>query len=137
MESAGIGFNDIANAIAMENRDMSAGNIKIGSMQPTIQVKGQFVQAKDMEILLTSTWFIFMCLLLRSTTYCLLLDVVYNHFGPSGNYTCKFGPYLAKGHPTPWGGAVNLEDAWSSEVRRFFCDNALMWMRDFHENGLR
>ena len=66
-----------------------------------------------------------------------LLDVVYNHFGPSGNYTGKFGPYLAKGHPTPWGGAVNLEDAWSSEVRRFFCDNALMWMRDFHVDGLR
>jgi maltooligosyltrehalose trehalohydrolase len=66
-----------------------------------------------------------------------LLDVVYNHFGPSGNYTGKFGPYLTKGHPTPWGGAVNLEEAWSGEVRRFFCDNALMWMRDFHVDGLR
>lgn len=66
-----------------------------------------------------------------------LLDVVYNHFGPSGNYTGKFGPYLAKALPTPWGGAVNLEGPWSSEVRRFFCDNALMWMRDFHVDGLR
>lgn len=66
-----------------------------------------------------------------------LLDVVYNHFGPVGNYTGKFGPYLTEAHKTPWGGAVNLEDAGSREVRRFFCDNALMWMRDFHIDGLR
>jgi maltooligosyltrehalose trehalohydrolase len=66
-----------------------------------------------------------------------LLDVVYNHFGPSGNYTGKFGPYVTDAHHTPWGGAVNLEDAGSSEVRRFFCDNALMWMRDYHIDGLR
>jgi maltooligosyltrehalose trehalohydrolase len=66
-----------------------------------------------------------------------LLDVVYNHFGPSGNYTGKFGPYIIPSHQTPWGGAVNLEDADSTEVRRFFCDNALMWLRDFHVDGLR
>jgi maltooligosyltrehalose trehalohydrolase len=66
-----------------------------------------------------------------------LLDVVYNHFGPVGNYTGKFGPYVTDAHQTPWGGAVNLEGAWSYEVRRFFCDNALMWMRDFHIDGLR
>ena len=66
-----------------------------------------------------------------------LLDVVYNHFGPSGNYTGKFGPYVVPSHQTPWGGAVNLEDAGSAEVRQFFCDNALMWLRDFHVDGLR
>jgi len=66
-----------------------------------------------------------------------LLDVVYNHFGPVGNYTGKFGPYLTEAHKTPWGGAVNLEEAGSHQVRRFFCDNALMWMRDFHIDGLR
>ena len=66
-----------------------------------------------------------------------LLDVVYNHFGPVGNYTGKFGPYVTDSHHTPWGGAVNLEDAGSHQVRRFFCDNALMWMRDFHIDGLR
>ena len=66
-----------------------------------------------------------------------LLDVVYNHFGPSGNYTGKFGPYIIDAHQTPWGGAVNLEDAESDEVRRFFCDNALMWLRDYHIDGLR
>ena len=43
-----------------------------------------------------------------------LLDVVYNHFGPSGNYTGKFGPYVVDSHHTPWGGAVNLEDAGST-----------------------
>jgi maltooligosyltrehalose trehalohydrolase len=66
-----------------------------------------------------------------------LLDVVYNHFGPSGNYAGKFGPYTIDAHHTPWGGAVNLEGPWSYEVRRFFCDNAMMWMRDFHIDGLR
>jgi maltooligosyltrehalose trehalohydrolase len=66
-----------------------------------------------------------------------LHDVVYNHFGPVGNYTGKFGPYLTDAHRTPWGGAVNLEDAGSREVRRFLCDNALMWMRDYHIDGLR
>jgi maltooligosyltrehalose trehalohydrolase len=66
-----------------------------------------------------------------------LLDVVYNHFGPVGNYTGKYGPYLTDSHHTPWGGAVNLEDAGSHQVRCFLCDNALMWMRDYHIDGLR
>ncbi len=66
-----------------------------------------------------------------------VLDVVYNHFGPVGNYTTKFGPYLTNRHCTPWGDAVNFEDAGSDQVRRFFCDNALMWLRDYHVDGLR
>lgn len=66
-----------------------------------------------------------------------LLDVVYNHFGPDGNYTGRFGPYITETHHTPWGGAVNLEGTGSDEVRRFFCDNALMWLRDYHFDGLR
>jgi maltooligosyltrehalose trehalohydrolase len=66
-----------------------------------------------------------------------VLDVVYNHFGPVGAYAGKFGPYLTDRHCTPWGDAVNFEGEGSDEVRRFFCDNALMWMRDFHIDGLR
>lgn len=66
-----------------------------------------------------------------------LLDVVYNHFGPVGNYTGKYGPYILDTHHTPWGGAVNLEGDQAYEVRRFFCDNARMWLRDFHLDGLR
>lgn len=66
-----------------------------------------------------------------------LLDVVYNHFGPVGNYTGKFGPYVISTHHTPWGGAVNLEGGDAYEVRRFFCENARMWLRDFHIDGLR
>jgi maltooligosyltrehalose trehalohydrolase len=66
-----------------------------------------------------------------------LMDVVYNHFGPSGNYAGKFGPYFTSTHHTPWGEAVNLDNAGSHEVRRFFCDNALMWLRDYHCDGLR
>jgi len=66
-----------------------------------------------------------------------ILDVVYNHFGPVGNYTNKFGPYLTDRHKTPWGDAVNLDEGGSDEVRRFFCDNAIMWLRDYHCDGLR
>jgi maltooligosyltrehalose trehalohydrolase len=66
-----------------------------------------------------------------------LIDVVYNHFGPSGNYTGKFGPYITDHHKTPWGGAVNFEDAGSAEVREFFIENALMWLGDYHFDGLR
>ena len=66
-----------------------------------------------------------------------ILDVVYNHFGPTGNYTGKFGPYVTEKHKTPWGDAVNFEDDGSDQVRRFFCDNALMWMKDYHVDGLR
>jgi maltooligosyltrehalose trehalohydrolase len=66
-----------------------------------------------------------------------LLDVVYNHFGPVGNYSGKYAPYMTDRHHTPWGDAVNFEDSGSDEVRRFFCDNALMWMRNYHIDGLR
>lgn len=65
------------------------------------------------------------------------LDVVYNHLGPSGNYLSRFGPYFTDGYRTPWGEAVNLDDAGSDEVRRFLADNALMWLRDYHMDGLR
>jgi maltooligosyltrehalose trehalohydrolase len=66
-----------------------------------------------------------------------LLDVVYNHLGPVGNYLAKFGPYFTHNHSTPWGDAVNFEEAGATEVRRFLIDNALMWLRDYHIDGLR
>ena len=66
-----------------------------------------------------------------------ILDVVYNHFGPVGNYTNKFGPYLTDKHRTPWGAAVNFDEGGSDQVRRFFCDNAEMWLRNYHVDGLR
>ncbi len=66
-----------------------------------------------------------------------LLDVVYNHLGPEGCYLSEFGPYLTERFQTPWGGAVNLGDAGADEVRRFIIDNALMWLRDYHLDGLR
>jgi maltooligosyltrehalose trehalohydrolase len=62
-----------------------------------------------------------------------VLDVVYNHLGPSGNYLPRFGPYLKSGRNT-WGDFVNLEQP---EVRRYVLDNALMWLRDFHADALR
>lgn len=66
-----------------------------------------------------------------------VMDVVYNHLGPSGNYLSQFGPYFTDHYETPWGQAVNLDGPGSDEVRRFLCDNALMWLRDYHCDGLR
>ena len=66
-----------------------------------------------------------------------ILDVVHNHLGPAGNYLGRFGPYFTDRYRTPWGEAVNLDAAESDEVRRFLCDNALMWLRDYHMDGLR
>jgi maltooligosyltrehalose trehalohydrolase len=66
-----------------------------------------------------------------------LIDVVYNHLGPSGNVLPEFGPYLTDRYRTPWGDAINLDGAGSDEVRRYFIDNALMWLRDYHVDGLR
>jgi maltooligosyltrehalose trehalohydrolase len=65
------------------------------------------------------------------------LDVVYNHLGPSGNYLAEFGPYLSDEHRTPWGSAVNLDGDGRVPVRRWVCDNALRWLRDFHVDALR
>ncbi len=66
-----------------------------------------------------------------------ILDVVYNHLGPAGNYLGQYGPYFTHRHTTPWGDAINLDDEGSEEVRRFLCDNAIMWLRDYHFDGLR
>ena len=66
-----------------------------------------------------------------------ILDVVYNHLGPAGNVLERFGPYFTARYVTPWGKAVNLDGAHSDEVRRFFVDNAAMWLRDYHVDGLR
>lgn len=66
-----------------------------------------------------------------------ILDVVYNHLGPEGNYLTHFGPYLTDRYQSPWGQSVNLDGPESHEVRRFFRENALMWLRDYHMDGLR
>jgi maltooligosyltrehalose trehalohydrolase len=66
-----------------------------------------------------------------------VLDVVYNHLGPEGNYLDKYGPYFTDKYKTPWGKAVNFDDAGCDGVRRFFIENALMWLRDFHIDALR
>jgi maltooligosyltrehalose trehalohydrolase len=66
-----------------------------------------------------------------------VLDVVYNHLGPEGNYLSEFGPYFTDRRTTPWGEAVNVDGPDSDEVRRFFIDNALMWVDEFHFDALR
>ncbi|MGB9224604.1 malto-oligosyltrehalose trehalohydrolase [Mycobacterium sp.] len=65
-----------------------------------------------------------------------LIDAVFNHLGPSGNYLPRFGPYLSSGS-NPWGEGINIADADSDEVRRYIIGCALRWMRDFHADGLR
>lgn len=66
-----------------------------------------------------------------------ILDVVYNHLGPEGNYLPEFGPYFTSKYNTPWGNAVNFDDEYSYGVRQYFIENALMWFRDFHIDALR
>ncbi len=65
-----------------------------------------------------------------------VVDAVYNHFGPSGAYQPEFGPYLTSGRST-WGDLLNLDGPGSDEVRRYIVDGALSWLRDYHVDGLR
>jgi maltooligosyltrehalose trehalohydrolase len=66
-----------------------------------------------------------------------VMDVVYNHLGPAGNHLGRYGPYFTDRYRTPWGDALNFDGEDSDEVRAFFVDNALMWLRDYHCDGLR
>jgi maltooligosyltrehalose trehalohydrolase len=66
-----------------------------------------------------------------------ILDVVYNHLGPEGNYLRDFGPYFTDFYQTPWGEAVNFDGPHSDDVRRFFIENALYWLEDCHIDALR
>jgi maltooligosyltrehalose trehalohydrolase len=66
-----------------------------------------------------------------------IMDVVYNHLGPAGNYLSRFGYYFTDAYGTPWGDAVNFDDMDSGPVRDFFIENALMWLRDYHCDALR
>lgn len=66
-----------------------------------------------------------------------ILDVVYNHMGPEGNYLKEFAPFFNDHYRTPWGSAINFDAEFSDEVRDFFIQNALYWLRDFHIDGLR
>jgi len=65
------------------------------------------------------------------------LDVVYNHFGPEGNYLSEFGPYFTDQHHTPWGAAINFDGPESAAVRNFFITNALYWVNEYHVDALR
>jgi maltooligosyltrehalose trehalohydrolase len=66
-----------------------------------------------------------------------VLDVVYNHLGNEGNYLRFFGPYFTDKHKTPWGEAINFDQPGSEGVRRYFVENALYWIREYHMDGLR
>jgi len=66
-----------------------------------------------------------------------ILDVVYNHLGPEGNYLSEYGPYYTERYKTPWGKAINFDDAYSDEVRNFFIQNALYWFDNHHVDTLR
>lgn len=67
----------------------------------------------------------------------IILDVVYNHLGPEGNYLENFGPYFTDKYRTPWGKAINFDDQYSDEVRNYFIENALHWFRNYHIDALR
>lgn len=67
----------------------------------------------------------------------IILDVVYNHLGPEGNYFSNFGPYFTEHYHNPWGKALNFDDAYSQHLRRYFIENALHWFTDYHIDALR
>ncbi len=66
-----------------------------------------------------------------------IMDVVYNHLGPEGNYLRDFGAYFTEKYTTPWGEAVNYDDEHSDEVKKYFIDNAIYWFEKFHIDALR
>ncbi len=66
-----------------------------------------------------------------------VLDVVYNHLGPEGNCLADFAPYFTDTHRTPWGAALNFDGPWSDEVRCYFIENALHWVREYHIDAFR
>src|SRR3954447_18748587 len=66
-----------------------------------------------------------------------VLDVVYNHFGPESNYLHEFGPYFTDKYKTPWGSSINYDDRDSDPVLDYVLDNARMWLDEFHLDGLR
>jgi len=66
-----------------------------------------------------------------------ILDVVFNHLGPEGNYLSQFAPYFTSKYGSIWGDPLNFDDEYSDEVRNYFIENALYWFRDYHIDGLR
>lgn len=66
-----------------------------------------------------------------------IVDVVYNHFGPEGNHLGQYGSYFTDKYKTPWGDALNFDDAWSDGVRHYFLQNARMWLEDYQVDALR
>lgn len=66
-----------------------------------------------------------------------VLDVVYNHLGPEGNYLAEFAPYFTDRHPTPWGPGLDFDGPDAAGVRRHFVENARRWVREYHVDGLR
>lgn len=66
-----------------------------------------------------------------------ILDVVYNHLGPEGNYLDNFGYYFTDRYKTPWGTAINYDGLWSDQTREYFIENALYWLTEYHVDALR
>jgi len=73
----------------------------------------------------------------HQTGLAVIIDVVYNHLGPEGNYLGDYGPYFTDRYETPWGSAINFDGPESDEVRRFVIDNSLYWVTEYHVDGLR
>lgn len=67
----------------------------------------------------------------------IILDVIYNHFGPEGNYMSEYGPYFTDAHKTAWGSGINFDKEYSYGVRNYFLENALYWFETFHIDALR
>ena len=91
-------------------------------------VQNSYGTARDLQLLVDTA---------HSRGLAVALDVVYNHLGPEGNYLAEYGPYFTEHYKTPWGAALNFDGPDSDDVRRFFIENALYWLENFHIDVLR
>jgi maltooligosyltrehalose trehalohydrolase len=91
-------------------------------------VQNSYGTPRDLQVLVDAA---------HSQGLAVALDVVYNHLGPEGNYLAEYGPYFTEHYKTPWGAALNFDGPDSDDVRRFFIENALYWLENFHIDVLR
>jgi maltooligosyltrehalose trehalohydrolase len=91
-------------------------------------VQNSYGTPRDLQLLVDAA---------HSRGLAMALDVVYNHLGPEGNYLSEYGPYFTEHYKTPWGAALNFDGPDSDDVRRFFIENALYWLENFHIDVLR
>jgi maltooligosyltrehalose trehalohydrolase len=132
-------------AAAAQLAELSSAGITAIELMPVADFPGRFGWGYDGVNLFAPTWlygapehFRAFVDTAHSHQVAVILDVVYNHLGPDGNYLRQFSDdYFSRKYTTDWGDAINFDDANAEPVREFFLANAAYWIKDFHLDGLR